>query len=126
MNVSEPTYKAIVEGILFCVGYKDWKFEVVPVKPFTGVPAIDENGNLFLRVTFMAPDNVTGREERQYGRWWLIEYGSHPTQIVQCAWLAVQRAEMHEVAERFKYKGAAIFNRHLDVEELVKISDRVD
>lgn len=102
-------------NILGRVHYKDWGFLV------TG----DQDGDLMIQVDFLAPDNLTGKPERQFGRRWLIEYNSTPTQIVQTAFLAVQRAEMHELAEQFTYKGATVFNRHLDVDELVKISDRV-
>lgn len=119
------TYKSIVEKVLVSVKYKDWKFKVHSISAFSGIPEVDDNGDLLLWVEFMAPDNVTGKLELQQGRKWLIEANSRATQIVQCAWLAVQRAEMHEIAEQFSYKGAMVFNRHLDVDALVDISDKV-
>lgn len=109
------SFKGFVMNVLGRVRYKDWGFLV------TG----DQDGDLMIQVDFLAPDNITGKPERQLGRRWLIEYNSTPTQIVQTAFLAVQRAEMHELAEQFTYKGATVFNRHLDVDELVKISERV-
>jgi len=119
------TYMDIVKAVLAKVQYKGWSFEVTSVKcPVENYDA--ENGDLFLRVEFVAPDNATGKMELQTGRKWLIEFGTHPTQIVQAAWLAVQRAEMHEIAEQFRYKGATIFNRHIDVDSLVEASNRMD
>jgi len=120
-------YRAIAMRVLSKVQYKDWTFEVT-MKNGQKPEEWDMGGNddLLLRVTFVAPDNVTGKPELQTGRKWLIEYGTHPTQIVQAAWLAVQRAEMHEIAEQFRYKGATIFNRHIDVDSLVDASKRMD
>jgi hypothetical protein len=126
-----PTFKEYVETILASVLYKDWKFEVTSINNKT-------NSDLFLRVKFMAPDNTERPRAQgddmpsgvvlseQYGRRWLIEYGSTPTLIVQSAWLAVQRAEMHEIAEQFRYCGETIFNRHIDVRKLVKIAADVE
>lgn len=135
METKPLTYKAIVEEVLADVHYLDWKFIVSPCysrldltidqDSMTGVPSQEENDDLFLQVQFTAPDNVTGVPELQKGRKWLIEYGTLPTQIVQAAWLAVQRAIMHEAAEQFTYKGATIFNRHIDIEALVKASKQV-
>jgi hypothetical protein len=121
------TYIEIVRRVLSKVQYKDWTFEVMTVHGQKPEPwDMGGNSDLLLRVTFTAPDNVTGNMELQTGRKWLIEYGTHPTQVVQAAWLAVQRAEMHEIAEQFRYKGATIFNRHIDVDSLVDASKRMD
>jgi hypothetical protein len=113
------THLDIVRGILDKVEYKDWRFELLPVS------GCSLHEDLLIRVVFVAPDNVTGNLEVQKGRWWLIEQGTPTTQVVQAAWLAVQRAEMHEIAEQFRYKGATIFNRHIDVEALVAVSNQV-
>ena len=110
------TFKQWVEILLENhVRYKDWGFLI------TG----EDEGNLFLQVRFVAPDTSTGEPEVQLGRKWLVENGASATEVVQTAFLAVQRAEMHEIAELFTYRGATIFNRHLSVDELAKISDRV-
>jgi|SRR5271157_3167511 len=113
------TYMDIAKAVLAKVEYKGWSFNLIPING-------DENGDLFLQVSFMAPDNVTQIPELQTGRKWLVQFGTHPTQIVQAAWLAVQRAEMHEIAEQFRYKGATIYNRHIDVDALVEASNRMD
>lgn len=120
------TYIEKVKSILSQVQYKDWSFEVTTVRGSNPDPwDMAGNNDLFLRVIFVAPDNSTGNPEVQKGRKWVIEYETPTTQVVQAAWLAVQRAEMHEIAEQFRYKGATIFNRHIDVEALVEASKQV-
>lgn len=120
-------YIEVVRQVLTEIQYKDWSFEVT-MKDGSKPEAWDMGGNddVLINVTFMAPDNAdTSKIELQTGRKWLIEYQTPTTQIVQAAWLAVQRAEMHEIAEQFRYKGATIFNRHIDVEALVEASKQV-
>jgi hypothetical protein len=96
----EQTQKPIVAGVLAEVSYKkDWFFHVAP----------DES---FLQVRFFA-DHAP-----QHGRrWWLSEHMTR-SEIVQTALMAVLAAEEHEVREHFRYRGAAIFGPHFDVDQL--------
>jgi hypothetical protein len=47
-------------------------------------------------------------------------------EIKQFIVAAVLRAEEHEALESFKYKGKAVFNRHIDVDALLGEADVVD
>ena len=67
-----------------------------------------------------APDNKDPTKiERQHGRKWQLSQWMTTTEIVQTCWAAVQRAELHEAAEKFTYNGADIFNTHLSADALV-------
>ncbi len=92
------------------ISYKDWIFIVN-----------DKNGAIYLQIQFLAPDNITGANERQYCRKWLLSEYMTTSEIVETCWAAVQRAEIHEAAELFKYKGSDIYNRHISVDSLVEL-----
>ena len=93
------------------IRYKGWEF-------FVG----DKNGAMYLQVRFDAPDHSNiERIERQHCRKFQLSEWMTPTEIVHTCWLAVQRAEMHEAAELFTYKGCDIFNTHIAVDGLVDV-----
>jgi len=58
--------------------------------------------------------------EEHKGRKWLLSQHMTDSEIVQTALLAVLVCEEHEARERFRYRGAAIFGPHQDVEDLVR------
>lgn len=43
-------------------------------------------------------------------------------EIVSTVYHAIERAELHEVKEWFRYRGASIFNPHLDPDALVEVA----
>jgi hypothetical protein len=93
------------------ITYKDWEFYVK-----------EKNGVMFLQIQFDAPDNFSpAKMERQYCRKWQLSEWMTPTEIVQTCWAAVTRAELHEAAETFRFKGKAIFDTHINVEALVNV-----
>ena len=95
------------------IRYKNWEFVV---KEKNGVP--------YVQIQFNAPDNTNPSVvQTQYCRKWQLSEWMTPTEIVQTCWAAVQRAELHEAAENFKFKGRDIFNNHINVEALVRICD---
>lgn len=71
-------------------------------------------------------NTVTGESEMWKGRKWKLSYYATDTEIVQTAWAAVERALIHEASELFKYKGVAIYNRHLSVDLLAALASRPD
>lgn len=77
---------------------------------------------MFLQIRFMAPNNYRPDQmELQYCRKWQLSEWMTETELVQTAWAAVQRAEMHEASEIFKYKDADIFNTHMNVDLLAEL-----
>lgn len=43
-------------------------------------------------------------------------------EVIATVYGAIERAELHEVREFFRYKGASIFNPHLDPDVLVEVA----
>ncbi len=100
----------ITEFVKKNIRYKDWEFYVG-----------DKNGAVYLQIKFDAPCHCDpSKIERQHCRKWLLSEWMTPTEIVQTVWAAVVRAEIHEAAETFMFKGKDIFNTHIDVEALVE------
>ena len=55
-------------------------------------------------------------------RKWFISKHMTENEIIRTAFMAVEKAEYHELCEKFKYRGKLIANPHLD---LVKIAEGV-
>lgn len=100
-----------VEGLLTQVDYPGLEFQ-------TQV----EEGRVFLRVhNPEGINNVTSEDEPWSGRWWRLSEHMTDSEIVGTAFKAVVTALEHEARENFLYKGHAVYDPHLDVEELVKL-----
>lgn len=69
-------------------------------------------------------DTTTGQPASWTGRKWKLSFHMTDTEVVQTVWAAVQRAIIHETCELFKFKGAAIYDRHLDVHLLADLALR--
>lgn len=117
-----------LQEILNRVEYKDWLFHLEMrgyVKDLSGERP--DEYDVVLQVQFMAPDNENGGEPvLQKGRKWFLSRYSCPTEVIQSAWAAVHRAELHEIQEQFHYRGVSIWNNHVDVDALVAINGNID
>lgn len=97
--------------VLGDVAYKDgWELVIDTPVPNTGTP--------WLKWVFTAPDIHTGRPEVQHCRKWQLSYHMTRSELVRTAFKAVLAAEEHEAAEAFHYRGAMIYNPHMDLVEL--------
>lgn len=75
-----------------------------------------------LRVT--CPDgtcNVTGKPLPWNGRWWRLSYHMTDTEVVLTAFKAILTALEHEAREKFTFKGQAVLDSHIDINELVRL-----
>jgi len=102
-----------LEKIVEDVKYKDWKFNLE-----------DRMDCFLLKVTFMAPDLHTSKEELQHCRKWFISTHACRAEVVRTAYKAVLAAEQHEVDENFQYKGINIHSPHADPEALAYVFAR--
>lgn len=93
------------------ITYKDWRLVVRPVN----------KTHYCLQVQFNAPDAITGEMATQYGRKWLLSKHMTDTELVWTAFKAVLAAEEHETKEQFKFDDTALFNAHLDVNDLAAL-----
>jgi len=82
------------------------------------------NGAPYLQIFFNAPDSNTGKIEEQYSRKWILQYTMCNTEVVRTAYKAMEAVVIHELQEQFTYRGARVFDPHMDVEKLVDIVNR--
>lgn len=71
-------------------------------------------------------DNVTNEPLPWAGRKWFLSQHMCVSEIVRTCYKAVQTAAMHELDEKFKYRGVAIYDPHRNVDLLVMIDQGVD
>lgn len=106
------------------IKYKDWRFIVDEREIFT--MRLRNDIDLRLRAEWTAPDNETGKMEKQQSRWWPLNQFMVKTEIIQTALKCVFVAEEHEIRETFKYKGRAAYNSHIDIDTLWSWAEDVD
>lgn len=70
-------------------------------------------------------DNERGVLSKQKGRPWLLWLTATDQDIVQTAFKAVLTFEEHEIREKFKYRGEAIYAPHFAPDDLVDLVERV-
>lgn len=104
--------------LMRAVQFNGWRFRVLQ--------DAERGGATMIQVEFHAPDNHGDTEapELQTGRKWLLSPWMTDAEIVQTAFKAVLTAVEHEAREQFRYKGAAIFGPHMDLDKLVELSKR--
>ena len=109
MSLTKRGLLTIIEEIK----YKDWKFNV------------DERADCFtLKITFMAPDLHSGKEELQHCRKWFISKHACRAEIVRTAYKAVVAAETHEVDENFQFRDVRVYSPHTDPDDVVDVQKR--
>lgn len=81
---------------------------------------------MYIQHAYARPDALTGELGWGYGRKWHVSPHATESEIVlTCLKAAITDAE-HEVREGFRYKGACIFQPHIDVNALVEACQRSD
>ena len=90
--------------------FNDWMFRV----------GVSNDNTPYLQVLFKDKDRITGVEEIQRCRKWQLSYHMVNSEVVRTAYKAVEAAMLHEVQEAFKYRGARIFNPHVDLDALAE------
>lgn len=83
-----------------------------------------KGGRLYLQISFHDKDNVTGEYSLQKCRKWYLSPYMTTTEVVRTAHKAYEAAVLHEMNEKFKYKGVAIYNPHTNVEDLVEVQEK--
>lgn len=105
-----------INKIINEISFNDWKFHVS--KYGDGTP--------YVQILFMDKDRISGIEELQRCRKWILSFHMTNSEVVRTCHKAVQAAMLHEVDEAFKYKGARIFNPHVDLDDLASaIKDKI-
>ena len=70
-------------------------------------------GGFHIRV--LGPEGMNGRR-------WYVTAGADESELVRTAFKGVVTWQEHEAREMFRYKGAAVFGPHIDVNDLLRIA----
>lgn len=90
------------------------------VVPLPGQP----ERRVYIQISYRAINSHTGEEGDWKGAKWYLSQHMTNDEIVKKCYLAFRTCVEHEVLESFKVDGKAIFNPHIDFEELIKISEK--
>lgn len=99
-------YDNFVE-ILDDIRFQDYAFTVV----------CDPAG-CYLQASFIENDIVTGKPEVQHTRKWRLSSHMTKSEFVQTAFKCCMTSMEHRTREHFRYKGAAVYSPHFDVDAL--------
>lgn len=105
------SYNSIIK-ILSKIEYKNWRFYVE-----------DRHDCMTLQIVFNDTCVLSGREVTQYCRKWFISKHMTDNEVIRTAFMAVEKAEFHELCEKFKYKGVSINNPHINLEKIAENED---
>jgi hypothetical protein len=98
-----------IKAIIAQCKFNDW---------YLHIGQYENDGPLYLQVLFKDKDRITGKEEIQRCRKYVLSYHMTDSEVVRSAFQAVKAAMMHEVEEAFTYKGRRVFNPHMDLDNL--------
>jgi hypothetical protein len=99
-----------IKAVAAQIQYNDWKFHI----------GTYSDGTPYIQVLFLDKDRITGVEEIQRCRKWVLSFHMVNSEIVRTAFKAVHAAMDHELEEAFKYRGVRIFNPHMDLDSLAE------
>lgn len=117
-------WKKDVQNILKDIRIEDgWAVMLEEDKIFKDA---DGCGRLYLQVQFIAPDSVTGIPEHQYCRKWYLSPYMTKQEVVRTAYKAYEGAVLHEMQEKFLYRGRQIYNPHTNVDSLWEVANEID
>ena len=81
----------------------------------------DGHGGIHLQATYLEADIVTGKQEQQFTRKWLLSPAMTRSEVVQTCFKLVMTSMEHRAREGFTYRGKRVFGPHFDVEALWQI-----
>ncbi|MNF29691.1 hypothetical protein D3C85_851500 [compost metagenome] len=96
----------------------------ITYKPDWTIHLKDDGDRLYVQIEATTLDSIT-REPTTWksGKNYLSPFMCRQ-EVVGVVFGAIEKAEIHEMREFFRYKGASIYNPHLDPEALVELASR--
>ena len=101
-------YDNFVE-ILDDIRFQDYVFTVACDPTHTG---------FYLQASFIENDIVTKLPHLQYTRKWRLSFHMTKSEFVQTVFKCCMTSMEHRTREHFRYKGAAVYSPHFDVDAL--------
>lgn len=91
-------------------------------KPGWNVRVGMDEGRPYIQIEATTPCSVTGVPGAWRSGKTFLSVHMCRQEVVAAVYGAIEKAELHEVREFFRYKGASIFNPHLDPDVLAEVA----
>jgi hypothetical protein len=124
MNSTGPATSSIIELVRECTYKPGWRVDV----GYDGYGTKQQRLYIQVSVTTEAEASMESagpdrgkRQPWKGGKVYLSDRMCRQ-EVVSAVYGAIERAELHEIREWFRYKGASIFNPHLDPDVLAAIA----
>jgi len=102
--------KESIQDLLNKIQYKDWQFH------------LESREDCFtLQIRFFDVCVNTGELSLQTCRKWFISKHMTDNEIIRTVFMAVEKAEYHEMCEKFKFDNKLINNPHFDVLQMSEL-----
>ncbi len=96
----------------------------ITYKPNWKIHLKDDTDRLYVQIEATTPDSLSGELTTwRSGKTYLSPFMCRQ-EVVGAVFGAIEKAELHEIREFFRYKGASIFNPHLDPDILAEVAKR--
>lgn len=113
---AQQSRQDFVQSVVDKVKFPDYTFRVVDVD---GVA-------LFIQGEYIEADTVTGAQELQKTRLWLVADNDTEDEIVRTMFKIIMTSMEHKAREWFKYEGYSIMNPHFSVQQYKAIMEAKD
>jgi hypothetical protein len=80
------------------------------------------DGGLYVQIEATTLDSITHEPSTWRGGKHYLSQWMCRQEVVGVVFSAIEKAELHEMREFFRYKGASIYNPHLDPDALVAVA----
>ena len=108
MNIQDM--REIIKDVTFA----DYDFSVLE----------SQHGFTYLQASYYEADTVTGMVELQLTRRWPLSPEMSKSEIVSTAFKCALTSMEHKTREWFLYKGAAVYQPHYNVDDLLTICEK--
>ena len=107
--------KQEVEEIIGQISFQDRKFRV-----------LEKGDGFLLQMTYLEPDvrKFGSPPVLQSTRKYYISPYMSVSEVVETAWLMVQRSQLHIASEHFTYQGRRVYSQHFDVNRRIDMCDK--
>lgn len=86
----------------------------------------DTDGELYVQIEATTLDSITHEPSKWRGGKHYLSQWMCRQEVVGVVFSAIEKAEIHEMREFFRYKGASIYNPHLDPDALVAVARKAE
>lgn len=97
----------------------------VTYKPGWHIHLRADKARPYIQVEATTLDSQTLTSTKWKGAKHYLSYHMCRQEVIGTCHHAIERAELHEMNEFFRYKGAAIYNPHLDPDALVPVAKKI-